>query len=47
MPNPGFKPMSAADLMGGNRDGNRPPEPPIQPLEPDMEEITQKQIRVD
>jgi hypothetical protein len=39
---PGFKTLSAADFMGGNRDGNRPPEPPIQPLEPDMQEITQQ-----
>jgi hypothetical protein len=42
MPNPGFKQMSAADFMSGNRGGIQPPEPPIQPLEPDMQEITQK-----
>ena len=42
MPNPGMKQMSAADFMSGNRGGIRPPEPPIQPLEPDMQEITQK-----
>jgi hypothetical protein len=42
MPNPGMKQMSAADFMSGNRGGFQPPEPPIQPLEPDMQEITQK-----
>jgi hypothetical protein len=42
MPNPGMKQMSAADFMSGNRGGIQPPEPPIQPLEPDMQEITQQ-----
>jgi hypothetical protein len=42
MPNPGLKQMSAADFMSGNRGGIQPPEPPIQPLEPDMQEITQQ-----
>ena len=42
MPHPGMKQMSAADFMSGNRGGFEPPEPPIQPLEPDMQEITQK-----
>jgi len=35
--------MTAQDVMtGNNHHGIRPPEPPVQPLEPDMQEITQQ-----
>jgi hypothetical protein len=37
----GWQKMSAQELMaGGKKDPGRPPEPPIEPLPPDMEEIT-------
>ena len=39
----GWQKMSAEELMsGGKEDPFRPPQPPIEPLEPDMQEITRE-----